>query len=640
MSSLQRYVLNPYEKWRLFGEWPWQLTWHLCIVALATYQVAVNTELHGVTERSMGMHFANVFYPDNYARYNGDSAVHPWPHYYIFTWEDLQDDLALAKQRYFALPDIGLAPARVAQEASSNNESLIIEGRHSSSNGVYFPVLQLKQFVQSSSSLLDAEASFDAHSFRVNTYSLRSKHSDMQALFLQQANGSHNAFMASLYGMTLTLPVQVWTPSSFWVAWTFSQCTQWLVHIKYHFHNKGQIEVLPGYHLQGACSGKWMDSTQWQPRTQRNAPQDDGPANTPVLLPVRHKGLLRTQSSPKKAPLGGVTAKGRPFQLPDAEQAAMQAYLTVLVALAVGIGIAHEVTVVSECCSAAALVRQLSRRALVGQSTAPHRRQRVLVENMASAEAVAGVDGRAGELQDAVIAAHSTHTSRWSLSHCVHQCALIRGWHVAASAGNLCNMAYFVLLAVEFKVDSVVKHVSVEAEDVFDSPVHTVAPRLLLGAGAALLWLSLLQYLEHFPKYYSFILTLKRAMPRLTRVRTYSYKRRPRACTCCVFAVPCQRCAPVHWLGAIWAHHVWLVRPTLGQSKHDIHYFVCVCEWGCYAGDLLAHTHLGEQLHDSRVADIPVHLRVPVHVCCAERVCGYQRRSILCVTSVCCDRCE
>ena len=307
------------------------------------------------------------------------------------------------------------------------------------------------------------------------------------------------------------------------------------------------------------------------------------------------------------------------------------AYLTVPVALTVGIGIAHEVAVVSECCSAAALVRQLSRHAAAGR-TGPARRHRVLPEEGGGA---AAVEGRTGELQDAVHAAHAAHSPHWSPAHLLQQCALVRGWHVAASAGNLCNMAYFVLLAVEFKVDSVAKRVSIHAEDAFDSPGHTIAPRLLLGAGAALLWVSLLQYLEHFPKYYSFILTLKRAMPRLTRVRAPATPRCPAPCfTRVLLAVSRQRCSAVRGMGPVRLDHVRRVCTALGQPQHDVHHAVRVCERGRHAGDLFAHAHPGEQLHDGGVADLPVHLRVPVHVRGAERVRGHQRRGVLRVAAL------
>ncbi len=526
MSRLQRYVLNPYEKWKMFGEWPWQLTWHLCIVVMATYQVAVNTELHGVTERSMGMHFAKAFYPDNYAQFNGDDAVHPWPHYYIFSWDDLQADMALAKQRYFALPDFALAPMQVAQPVRGNASSdLIAPGRVISSNGVHFPILQMKRYQQPADALMNPNAAFDAKAFHVSTFSLQSNLSDIKNLMLNGGNMTHNAFMSTLYGMTLTLPVQTFTPTKLWIAWTYTQCTQWLIHIKYHFHSKGQVEVLPGYHLQGACDGAWMrkfDSAwqaKWQTRQEHQANRTK--ARQPTRLPVRRKTALRTpvDSVRSAAPVELGAGRVRPFQLQADEQDSFQGYLTVLVAMAVLLGVAHEITVVSECCSAVALVRQLTRRAIAGQG-GPQRRARVLADD-APAQSVSSApdDARANDLKDAVVAAHDARASHCSFAYCTHQCALLRGWQVAASLGNLCNMAYFVLLAVEFKVDSVAKRVDVKAENVFDSPGHTVAPRLLLGCASALLWLSLLQYLEHFPKYYSFILTLKRAAPRLTVVR-------------------------------------------------------------------------------------------------------------------------
>jgi hypothetical protein len=205
--------------------------------------------------------------------------------------------------------------------------------------------------------------------------------------------------------------------------------------------------------------------------------------------------------------------------LPVEARQGMQLYLTFLVALTVLLGVAHETTVVTACCNSISLVRQLSRRALAA-NTAPARRRRAALTVPAPAppgDMVA--EGRHSDLQAVLKTAQGAELRAWGWANCAHQCALVRVWHLAATAGNLCLVSYVILMAVEFKIAHLATVVP-SADQTFDSPGHTKAPRLLLGCGAGLLWLSLMQYLEHFPKYYAFVLTLKRAMPRLTRVST------------------------------------------------------------------------------------------------------------------------
>ena len=568
MTPLQRYSLSPYAKWKHFGQWPWQLTWHLLLIALSTYQVVVFNAVQGVSRRAVGIHFAKAFFPDDYAQFNGDDAVHPWKHYFIFTWEDLVGDMSLALHRYYAMPSVGLTPMTTTA-ATETNTSLtrlppgLLRGWAVGRYGLAAPKLTMTLFKQSPSELHDRRRIFKPSDTQEHVFSAVHPAADLQGLLtspelLGHASPSPNAFMTRLRTMTLSFSMDVQSTQDAYVAWTFPGCVRWSVDIDYHFDAKGQVEVLPGYQMLGTCDASHLNGTAPLPATYGSKAQpvsSDIPAGLQAVAGRQSRSRLRAggrRAAPRSREARSFlreASSGTPLPVrqgvrqpevqrtpepePVPQSSNSRPILRLVLALTVLVGLAHEVVVVSEFCSAVTLLSGLHRRRGASGLAKAHLRGSAggaaghpaagQPQQAAPTSTVAPMQEQLPEARhESVLAAlqsirSSEARSWWQLS-CQQQCLLVRGWMLVASVGNLLSLAYILMAAVQFKHDGVLPSLAADRNTASSSsPLDSVLPRLLLGTGCGLLWLALLQYLEYVPKFYAFVLTLKRAVPRILR---------------------------------------------------------------------------------------------------------------------------
>lgn len=125
----EEYTLGPWRKFQEFGIIPWGLLCHTLLIICATLQVVVFREIHGIRARSIGDDFVRAIWPDDYAMYNGeepreavwvkgggksriycsfictgDTAVNPVPRYFIFSTQEVQEQVEATIAAYFLLP--------------------------------------------------------------------------------------------------------------------------------------------------------------------------------------------------------------------------------------------------------------------------------------------------------------------------------------------------------------------------------------------------------------------------------------------------------------------------------------------------------------------------------------------------------
>ncbi len=95
-------------------------------------------------------------------------------------------------------------------------------------------------------------------------------------------------------------------------------------------------------------------------------------------------------------------------------------------------------------------------------------------------------------------AASSVPGTGWEALTWVDKLEIINIWALVAMAGNVCTLL-FTARAVAARDDLMVD----------------AALRVLIGLASLLLWLALIQYLEFEPRYFTLVLTIRRAIPRI-----------------------------------------------------------------------------------------------------------------------------
>lgn len=246
MTIDDEYRLSEWQKWQRFNLFPWKLLFHVLLVVLSTYLVTVHNQVLGVTHRTMGQDFGRVFFPDDYAQYNGDAADNPQNRYFLFELDDFNSSVQLMMQRYWALPQISLTPTEVALPAGSGPDPVSLP--------LPLPTVFRTRLVANPRTLFDpaAHPSMDT---TVDSYAMQSS-ADVYPFSAGLQNASDvKAYMAQTLTLTYDLRLRLHDPIPDDDPFHARACYEWQALFTYDFHARAHFEVLWQYRALRRCPG-------------------------------------------------------------------------------------------------------------------------------------------------------------------------------------------------------------------------------------------------------------------------------------------------------------------------------------------------------------------------------------------------
>lgn len=424
--------------------------------------------------------FNRVLFPDDYAQYNGDDADNPQDRFFLFTGDEVRSSIQLMMSRYWALPQLGLAPIDIAissllQQGSGGGNVTLNDLPYPTVTYTYIqPASSGDSSSSGSSGSLDSLFSPTAP-FPLSTATASVVMANESYVFPVSGRDQEGmrSFFANLVSLTYDLRMRVHDPLPDASFITARACFEWQSLVTYDFSGRSHVEVLWWYNLLRRCP-------------------DDPTINTSVagltiaslIAAILHE-LITFAAVIRWTRL---FFKARARQQVERESAAWRFLLE---SKGKGKGKGEHA---GHTHSAPHVHSSAVKAGRPGEVSAA-------AEVAAAEEVCEDVHDDChteGEGSDAGAQLHPDADDHvmlraWDLLR------LLRPWLLLSSAGS-------ILLAV---------HCGLILASGVD--VSGYGHDVVIGASSAMLWLSLLRYLDVTPQFYSTILTLQMAVPKIVR---------------------------------------------------------------------------------------------------------------------------